>query len=144
MRGGNLGFVQPDGTTSEPGLKVGPEPPKAAQLVKDAEIVPHPVQDGDRRAIVWRRQQHEGDRSAGGDGDGSIRQICCTSAPTPKHEGDARRGCRRAPRDHHPEMLDLFDVAGSGELSPARRPGATAPAGRRVVANPVPAPGTNR
>lgn len=143
MRGGNLGFVQPDGTTSEPGLKVGPELLKAAQSVKDAEIVPDPVQDGDRWVIVWRRQSMKAiDRPVEME-TGSIRQILLherTDAKIKETLAGLRQGTLR---DHHPEMLDRFDVAGNGELSPVRRPGAM-PAGRRVVANPVPAPGTNR
>ena len=44
MHGGNLGFVAPDGTTTEPGLKVSRWILDAASRVKDSEIVPEPVQ----------------------------------------------------------------------------------------------------
>src|SRR5262249_23526648 len=56
MRGGNLGFVGPDGSTPEPGLKVSPAVLSAVGRLKDAEISPDPVQDGDRWVIVWRKQ----------------------------------------------------------------------------------------
>ncbi len=55
MRGGNLGFVGPDGASNEAGVKVDPALVKAAQTVKDGEIVPQPVAEGSSFAVVWRR-----------------------------------------------------------------------------------------
>lgn len=55
LRGGNLGFVGPDGTSNEAGLKVDPVLVKAAMAVKDGELVPRPVSEGDAFAAVWRR-----------------------------------------------------------------------------------------
>ena len=55
LRGGNLGFVLPDGTSSEAGLRVDPGLPKAAESVKDGELVPTPVSEGAYFAVVWRR-----------------------------------------------------------------------------------------
>ncbi len=55
MRGGNLGFLGPDGTSNEAGLKVDPEIVKAALTVKDGELVQTPVPEGASFAVVWRR-----------------------------------------------------------------------------------------
>ena len=55
LRGGNLGFVGPDGASNEAGVKVDPALVKAAQTVKDGELVPLPVPEGSGFAIVWRR-----------------------------------------------------------------------------------------
>jgi len=55
LRGGNLGFVAPDGTSNEAGVKVDPALVKAAQAVKDGELVPQPVLEGSAFAVVWRR-----------------------------------------------------------------------------------------
>lgn len=55
MRGGNLGFVGPDGASNEAGVKVDPALVKAAQTVKDGELVPQPVPEGSWFAVVWRR-----------------------------------------------------------------------------------------
>ncbi len=55
MRGGNLGFVGPDGASNEAGVKVDPALVKAAQAVKDGEIIPQPVAEGSWFAVVWRR-----------------------------------------------------------------------------------------
>lgn len=55
LRGGNLGFVAPDGTSNEAGVKVDPALVRAAQTVKDGELVPQPVTEGSGFALVWRR-----------------------------------------------------------------------------------------
>jgi peptidyl-prolyl cis-trans isomerase C len=54
LRAGNLGFLSPDGTSNEPGLKVDPAIVKAAQGVRDGQLVPTPVPEGDGFSVVWR------------------------------------------------------------------------------------------
>ncbi len=64
LRGGDLGFVRPDGHTEVPRVRVAPELFQAALAVKDGELVNEPVQDGAHYAIVWRRgtlPAHEAD-----------------------------------------------------------------------------------
>lgn len=55
MRGGNLGFLGPDGVSNEAGVKVDPALVKAAQSVQDGAFVPAPVPEGENYAVVWRR-----------------------------------------------------------------------------------------
>ncbi len=55
MRGGNLGFIGPDGASNEAGLVVDPVLVKAASSVKDGEFVAQPVAEGEHFAVVWRR-----------------------------------------------------------------------------------------
>ncbi|MBX3191472.1 MAG: peptidyl-prolyl cis-trans isomerase [Labilithrix sp.] len=55
MRGGNLGFVGPDGVSNEAGVKVDPALVKAAEGVKDGELVPTIVPEAGAFAVVWRR-----------------------------------------------------------------------------------------
>jgi peptidyl-prolyl cis-trans isomerase C len=55
LRGGNVGFVSPDGTSNEAGLKVDPALVKAVAGLKDGDFVPRPVAEGDAFAVVWRR-----------------------------------------------------------------------------------------
>lgn len=54
-RGGNLGFVGPDGASNEAGVKVDPGLVRAAAVVKDGELVMQPVPEGAHHAVVWRR-----------------------------------------------------------------------------------------
>lgn len=54
-RGGELGFVAADGSTDVPELEVDRALFAAADGVKDGELVPKPVAEGPRFAVVWRR-----------------------------------------------------------------------------------------
>lgn len=55
LRAGNLGFLGPDGSSNEAGLKAEPALVTAARTVKDGELVPKPVPEGPSFAVVWRR-----------------------------------------------------------------------------------------
>ncbi|MFC1642722.1 peptidylprolyl isomerase [Myxococcota bacterium] len=55
MRSGDLGFVRADGTTDVPTVRVAPALFAAADRVSDGELVPQPVKEGERLAVVWRR-----------------------------------------------------------------------------------------
>ena len=55
LRRGTLGFLAPDGSSSEAGVKAPVEMVQAALTVSDGEIVPKPIVEGDKLAVVWRR-----------------------------------------------------------------------------------------
>lgn len=55
LRAGNIGFINPDGASSEPGLKVDPAVVQAVKGVKDGQLVPAPVKEPDGYDVVWRR-----------------------------------------------------------------------------------------
>lgn len=55
LRDGDLGFVRADGTTDVPELRVDPLLFAAAAKVRDGELVPAPIREGNRWAVVWRR-----------------------------------------------------------------------------------------
>jgi peptidyl-prolyl cis-trans isomerase C len=55
LRAGNLGFISPDGTSNDPGLKVELSLVHAAQGVHDGQLVAAPVPEGDNFAVVWRK-----------------------------------------------------------------------------------------
>ena len=55
LRGGDLGFVAADGSSSFPELRVDPAIFQAAEGVRDGEIVPAPVVESDGFGVVWRR-----------------------------------------------------------------------------------------
>ena len=142
MRGGNLGFVHPDGTTSEPGVRVSLDVLKAVEAVKDTEIVPDPVKDGDRWAVVWRRQSMKAIERPLELETGSIRQILLHERSTAKMKESLATLRKDGLRDHHPELLELIELGSSGDLTPVRRPG-TLPANRRQ-ASPAPSAGSHR
>lgn len=55
LRKGTLGFLSPDGSSSEAGVKAPAEMYQAALTVSDGELVPKPIPEGDHFAVVWRR-----------------------------------------------------------------------------------------
>lgn len=55
FRGGNLGFVAPDGQSNEAGVKVDVALVKGVANVKDGEVAPDPIAEGPNWAVVWRR-----------------------------------------------------------------------------------------
>jgi len=55
MRAGTLGYVASDGQTHMPQVRVSPALFAAADQVRDGELVPLPVREGDHFAVVWRR-----------------------------------------------------------------------------------------
>jgi peptidyl-prolyl cis-trans isomerase C len=138
MRGGNLGYVLPDGATSEPDLKVSKAVLDAVAAVKDTELVPEPVKDGDRWAVVWRRQSVKGvDRPLELEA-GSIRQVLLHEKNEAKIKGAIAKLRADHLTDYHPELIEQFDIASSGDLSPTRRPGTLQP--HKAAAPPAPNP----
>jgi peptidyl-prolyl cis-trans isomerase C len=55
LRGGNLGFLGPDGSSNEASVRVEPALFAAASKVKDGEFVSEPIREGEGFAAVWRR-----------------------------------------------------------------------------------------
>jgi peptidyl-prolyl cis-trans isomerase C len=64
MRNGDLGFVRPDGSTDVPGLRVDPALFAAADRVADGALVPDPVRENDRFAVIWRRGSLPAERAS--------------------------------------------------------------------------------
>lgn len=138
MRSGNLGFVAPDGTTSDPSIKVPVELMNATTAVKDGEIVPEPVAEGSRFAVVWRRQSMKPVERTLEQEAMAIRQILAherVDGAVKSLLGNLRETHLS---EHHPELVDQVEITSSGDLQPVRRPG-TLPTSRRPSAAP-PAP----
>jgi peptidyl-prolyl cis-trans isomerase C len=143
MRGGNLGFVSPDGATAEPGLKVSRAILDAVDKVKDTEFVPEPVEDAHRWVIVWRRQTMKSvDRPVELEGK-AIKEMLVKMRTEARIKDTITALRREHLAEDNPDLLDLFDITPQGELTPVRRPGAL-PLGRRPLPNPVPVPPTLR
>jgi peptidyl-prolyl cis-trans isomerase C len=143
LRGGNLGFVAPDGTTSEAGLKVDPAVLAAVNSAKDAELLPAPVQDGERWSVLWRRQSMK-------PVDRGLDMEAPLIRPILAHERGESRARALVEKlregyvtDLNPDVVDMLEVSSTGDLQPVRRPG-TMQARKPLNAQPIPAPGTMR
>jgi peptidyl-prolyl cis-trans isomerase C len=140
MRGGNLGFVSPDGATAEAAVKVDARLLEAAARVKDGELVPEPVPEGDRFAVVWRRQGMKAVNRTLEQEAPSIRQaLARTKAEARVKELLAQLRAKDL-SEHAPELADLIDVSPVGDLQPRRRPGALPSARRPSTPAPEGAP----
>lgn len=141
MRGGNLGFVAPDGTTAESAVRVAPEVVGAVARVRDGEIVPEPVREGDRYAVIWRRQSMKSVARTVEQEDLSIRQILAHTKVEAALKGLTEKLRQEQLTEFNVELVDQIDITSSGELQPVKRPG-TLPASRRAgAARPVPEKG---
>lgn len=143
LRNGNLGFVAPDGTTTEAGVKVDAAILAAATKAKDGELIAAPVQDGERWSVIWRRNMMP-----------AVDRDLATEAPLIKPILAHDRGETKARAlveklradfltDFNPDVVDMLEVSNTGDLQPVRRPG-TMQARRPGNAQPIPAPGSMR
>ncbi len=143
LRGGNLGFVAPDGTTSEAGLKVDAALLAAVSEAKDAELLPAPRQG--RRSLV-------GALAPPIDEARQPRARNGSPADPPDPGARARRDQGARPRGAAPHRLRDRPQPRRGRharglldrRSPAGAPPRTMQARKPLNAQPIPAPGTLR
>ena len=139
LRSGDLGFLNADGESTEPGLRVDAAIVRAAQGVRDGEFVPAPVAEGDFFSVVWRRGTLAAQKRAVGDVAPQIRAILWQARV--KEETDKLVASLRTAkvRDLHEELLDALDLAAtpasaSAPASAATPASAPAPASASALA----------
>jgi peptidyl-prolyl cis-trans isomerase C len=127
LRAGNVGFVTADGKSSEPGLVIDPAVVHAAQAVRDGEIVPTPVPEGNGFAVVWRRGTIAATKRSVEDAAAQIRDAIWKTRV--KEEKDKLLAAVRASkvRDVNESLLDSIEVS-SGDGGVLRKPAASASA----------------
>ncbi len=135
MRDGNLGFVQPDGVTSEPGMKADPAVVEAVSVAKDGEIIPHPIQVAQGWAVVMRRQGMAGHERPFELETGPIRQILVHERADARIRSTLERLRKERLTEYEPANLDELEVSPTGDLGTPRRPGAAV---RRGTVNAIP------
>jgi peptidyl-prolyl cis-trans isomerase C len=107
MRGGALGFLAQDGSSSEASVRVDPALFAAASKVKDGEFVPEPIEDGKSYAVIWRRGSTPAVHRTLEEETGPIRQILVRQklAAAVKALTDSLRGAEKI--EEHPDLVDL-------------------------------------
>lgn len=138
MRGGNLGFVAPDGTTPESAVKVSPLLYQAAGRVADGELVGEPVKEGENWAVVWRRQSMREVRRTFEQESVSIRQMLTHSKAEERARALIAELRKEHLEDYAAELVDQIEVTALGDVQPVRRPGSLPPARSRSGAPPGP------
>jgi peptidyl-prolyl cis-trans isomerase C len=127
LRAGNLGFLTLDGASLEPGLRVDPAVVRAAHGVRDGELVPAPIPEGDSFAVVWRRGTVAANRRSVDDVSAQIRDALWKERV--KRETDQLLAELRAKelRDFDPALVDTIPApvdADAGGIALRRRTGA--------------------
>lgn len=131
LRGGNLGLLTESGDTGEEERRVDPAIFRAADQVRDGEVVPEPVKVGNTWSVVWRRQTVPP----------TNRSLLAETPKIRSTIADERvrsaltqllEQLRPTVTEKNPELVGLVDVSSEGSLQPTRRPG-TFPRAKRTA-----------
>lgn len=136
LRGGNLGFVAEDGSTGQAENRVDPALYKAASAVKDGALVPLPVKEGERWAVVWKRQtMNAGSRSLEVEAP-SIRAAIADERKRAAVQALLDKLRPELIKELNLELCDMVTVTSSGELERTQRPGTLPRTKRAATATP--------
>lgn len=135
MRGGALGFLAEDGSSSEASVRADPVLFAAAKKVKDGELVPEPIEEGKGFAVIWRRGSTPAVHRTLEEESAVIRQVLARHKVADAVKGltQTLRGAQKI--EEHPELIDLIEVGPEGSVSQRKRPGV---AKRRSAEPPAP------
>lgn len=122
MRQGDLGFVRPDGSTDAVRVRVDPAVFQAAETVKDGEIVPRPVREAGKFAVIWRRGSLPAKSRTLQQEEPSIRQLLERRRVDEARQAFLQKERAGKVRDEHPELLAQIPDALIGERKPRPRP----------------------
>lgn len=123
MRDGDLGFVSPDGQTEMPQLRVDPGLFAAADKVKDGELVPEPVKEGENWAVVWRRGSLEAVNRTLAQEAPAIRQVLSRDKVASQSSELAKKLEGEMVKNVSYELLSYVNVDPSGDVGARQRPG---------------------
>jgi peptidyl-prolyl cis-trans isomerase C len=140
-RGGNLGFVGPDGQSNEVTVKVEAKLFEAAQKVKDGELVPIAIPEGEAWAVVWRRGSTPAVSRSIEQELGTIRTAVSRQRVETRSKELVERLRKEKVSDVSTDLLGMVDVTSTGDVGPRRRPGMGKP---KAPGKPQPNPSSMR
>ena len=140
-RGGNLGFVGPDGQSNEVTVKVDPKLFEAARKVKDGELVPQPVAEGEAFAVLWRRGSTPAVSRPLEQELGTIRVTLAKQRTETRVKELVEQLRKEQVRDVAADLVALVEVSAMGEVGQRKRPGVGKP---KAPGKPQPSAGTLR
>lgn len=143
MRQGNLGFLSPDGTSQYQGVKVAEVVVEAASKIKDGELAPEPVREGDRYAVIWRRGSMPGVQRSMEDEVEAISQLIWRQKMEEARKALVIELREKGLRDYNPKLVDVLAIDAEARLGFQKRPGMVE---RPATGSPAPsgAPGQMR
>jgi len=123
QRSGDLGFVRPDGTTDTPRVRVDAALFAAAEKVKDGELVPQPVKEGEHFAAVWRRGSMPAVTRTFKEEARSIEQVLFRTKLENKRTELIEELKKKYVRDANEGLLSYVEVSTFGDVAARERPG---------------------
>jgi len=136
MRSGSLGYVAADGQTHMPQVRVAAALFAAADRVRDGQLVPEPVAEGDAFAVVWRRAS----RAAGSSQLATVSTDIGALLAHEKFASETRaliESLRQdSVRDYQPALLAGFEPRSLDVLEPAKAARHASLEARPVVLSP--------
>lgn len=144
MKSGNIGFVNPDGTTPQPELEYDVAIYREAEKVPDGELVPEPVKERDQWAVVWRKQSMKA-VSRTVEMESSTIRTALLDERIRKIMTDLVADLRKEHlAEQHPELVDALAVTDTGEVERVSRPGVLPRPRRLGESTPVETPAGQR
>ena len=123
MRKGNIGFVQPDGSTAHKDVRVPKEMYEAALTVADGEVVKKPLKVGDYFVIVQRRgTMNTPERTLEMEAP-TIRGLLSKKKIEARRKALLRELRDRWVEELNPRAVNAIEVTPSGDLGQNTRPG---------------------
>lgn len=130
MRGGNLGFVSADGSSNESGTKIDPVVVKAAQAVKDGELLPVPIEEPIGWSVVWKRGTVGASKRTFEESAAQIKDTLFKQRVEREMKKLTDKLRSEKVKDYTPDILDTIDLTqAEGSIVPKKRPGQVPPIG---------------
>jgi peptidyl-prolyl cis-trans isomerase C len=123
LRGGNLGYLGPDGSSNEPSVRVEPALFAAAARVKDGEFVPEPVKEGEGFAAIWRRGTLPAVHRTVEEETTAIRQVLARKKIEEKTRSLLKDLRESGEVTVHPQLIDVVEIDVNGTVVQRKRPG---------------------
>lgn len=136
MRSGSLGFVAADGQTHMPQVRVSPSLFAAAERVKDGQLVPEPVAEGDAVAVIWRRASRVAQPSQLSAVSADIRALLVHSRQVREVQILTEALRKESLRDYQPALLGGFEPRVIEALEPGKPPAVAALPARSISLSP--------
>lgn len=137
-RGGNLGFVGPDGHSSEVSLKVDAALFEAARKLQNGEVGPEPVAEGSKWAVLWRRGSTPAVSRSLEQEEPTIRSLLARQRVEGSLKSATDRLRQELVRDVSYDGINFVEISASGEVTPHKR---VAPARVKATGKPQPSSG---
>jgi hypothetical protein len=127
MRRGDLGFVQPDGRTDVPQVRVNAAVFEAASKLADGELSSEPLRDGPHYSAIWRRGSRPAQDTKLANARDEIRRILVRQRSSQALGQLVARLRQASVTAYAPEGIESVDYA-EPETTRRRRPLVTRPA----------------